>query len=287
MTDIDALWNFEDPAATEAAFRALLPEAEREGGASRLELLTQLARTQSLQRKFPEAHALLDQVQSQLAPDMTRPRIRCLLERGRTFNSAGQQERARPEFLEAWRLALEAGEDWLAVDAAHMLAIAESGDASLSWNEKAMVHAERSSDPRARKWLGSLHNNIGWTYHDLGRYDEALEQFQSALACREAQGQIGAIRIARWCVARCLRSLGRTTEALEMQRALLAEFEAAGSVDGYVFEELGECLLELRRRDEARPFFARAHAELSKLADRDGIAAERLQRLWALGTPDR
>jgi tetratricopeptide (TPR) repeat protein len=85
-------------------------------------------------------------------------------------------------------------------------------------------------------------------------------------------------------VARCLRSLGRIDEALAIQRALLTEFEAEGSADGYVFEELGECLLALRRRDEARPFFARAHEELSKHAERDGLAAERLERLRALGT---
>ena len=72
MTDLDALWNNDDPAGTEAAFRTLLAEAERAGGVFLLELLTQLARTQSLQRKFAEAHALLDRVEAQLAPDMLR-----------------------------------------------------------------------------------------------------------------------------------------------------------------------------------------------------------------------
>jgi hypothetical protein len=69
-----------------------------------------------------------------------------------------------------------------------------------------------------------------------------------------------------------------------MQRALLADCEADDSPDGYVFEEIGECLLALGRRDEARPFCARAHALLSKRVERDGLAAERLQRLKALGS---
>jgi len=164
-----------------------------------------------------------------------------------------------------------------------MMGIVESGEASLRWNEQAIASAEASREPRARAWLGSLYNNIGWTYHDMARYDEALDRFQRALACREAQGVAGRIRIARWCVARCLRSLQRVDEALVVQRALLADGEADGSPDGYVFEEIGECLLALGRRDEARPFYARAHALLSKRVERDGLAAERLQRLRVLG----
>ena len=53
--------------------------------------------------------------------------------------------------------------------------------------------------------------------------------------------------IARWCVARCLRSLGRTAEALAEQRALAAELEAVGETDEHVTEEIGECLRELGR----------------------------------------
>ena len=281
IIDLDALWNYDDPAATEAAFRALIPDAERAGGTPWLELLTQLARTLSLQRRFDEAHALLDRVEAQLAADMPRVRVRYLLERGRCFNSAGQREQARPLFLEAWELGQAAGEEALAVDAAHMMGLIESGEPSLRWNERAIAAAEGSRDPRARNWLGSLNNNIGWTYHDMARYEEALDRFRHALAYREAQGAVGGIRIARWCVARCLRSLQRIEEALAIQRALLAEREADASPDGFVFEEIGECLLALGRRDEARPFCARAHAELSKVG---GIAPERLSRLGAIGS---
>ncbi len=282
-TDFDALWNYNDPVATEAKFRALLPEAKRVVGEYHLELLTQLARTQSLQRKFAEAHAILDQVEQ--APTQTpRLRIRYLLERGRTFNSSGLREQARPLFLQAWELGSTSGEDNLAVDAAHMLGIVETGEESLLWNEIAIAHAEQSSDAKARNWLGSLYNNTGWTYHDMGRFDAALAKFQRALAFRQTQGNIDNIRIAKWSVARCLRSLKRVSEALAMQRELLAEFEAAGATDGYVFEELGECLRALGHDDEARPFFARAHNELSKDAYLAENEAARLERLRDLGT---
>ena len=282
MIDIDSLWNFADPAATEVAFRALLPDAERAGSDGYLELLTQIARTHSLRRSFDAAHALLDEVAQHLEPEQSRVRIRYLLERGRCFNSAGQRELARPLFIEAWELGQACGEEALTVDAAHMVAITESSAAALRWNETALSRAERSSDPAARKWRGSLYNNLGWTYHGLERYGDALDRFKRALACREEQGVPGPIRVARWCVARCLRSLGRADEALAIQLELRAGCEAAGQPDAYVHEEVAECLLALGRADEARPAFAMAHRELSKIAEAQGISSERLARLDSL-----
>ena len=282
MIDIDSLWNFGDPAATEAAFRALLPEAEREGDAARLELMTQIARTHSLRREFDAAHALLDGVASRMTEGQGRVRIRYLLERGRSFNSAGRRELARPLFAEAWELGRAGGEDALAGDAAHMIAITESGSAALRWNETALAYAERSGDPRARAWLGSLYNNLGWTYHGMERYGDALDRFKRALAFREAQGDAGPIRVARWCIARCLRSLRRADEALAIQLALRDECETAGAPDPYVFEEIAESLQALGRQAEAKPAFARAHAEMSKIATRDGLTPERLARLESL-----
>jgi tetratricopeptide (TPR) repeat protein len=93
------------------------------------------------------------------------------------------------------------------------------------------------------------------------------------------------IRIAQWCVARTLRSLKRVEEALSKQMTLKAEYEAAGEGDrdGFVYEEIGECLLELKRIKEARPYFAKAHEILSQdswLAEKE---PERLARLRELG----
>ena len=40
--------------------------------------------------------------------------------------------------------------------------------------------AETAGDERARNWAASLYNNLGWTYHDQGRYAEALQMFEKA-----------------------------------------------------------------------------------------------------------
>ena len=90
-------------------------------------------------------------------------------------------------------------------------------------------------------------------------------------------------RIAKWTVARTLRSMNRFEEALSHQRELEREFEFTAEEDGYVFEEIGECLLGLNRLDEARSYFATAYLLLSKdewLAQKE---SERLQRLKQLG----
>ncbi len=283
MLDFDSLWNYDDAAATEQQFRQLLPAAESSGDKSyHLQLLTQITRAQGLQRQFEAAHQTLDQAAKLLTDNLQTAHIRLLLERGRVFNSSGKPSEARPLFLQAWELAQVGHEDFYAVDAAHMLAIVAPSNEQMEWNLKAVALAESSTRPRAQKWLGSLYNNIGWTYHDAKQYDKALAIFEKALQFREKQGEAKSIRVARWCIARTLRSLGRTQEALDQQLALLADHRAAGSSDGYVSEEIGECLLELGRSDESRPYFAQAYSELSKdvwLVANEAARLERLKRL--------
>src|SRR4051794_12065904 len=93
LPDIDSLWNYSDPAKTETVFRELLARADDSAPlAWRLELLTQLARTQSLQRKWDSCHAILDHVETQVTEGMPRVRVRLSLERGRAFNDAGRFE---------------------------------------------------------------------------------------------------------------------------------------------------------------------------------------------------
>ncbi|MHC4216891.1 MAG: tetratricopeptide repeat protein [Planctomycetota bacterium] len=280
---IDALWDFDEPARSEAAFRELLAEAQESGDRDyTAQVFTQIARAQGLQRSFDDAHATLDGVESMLDETSPLVRVRYQLERGRVLNSSGQADDARPLFVGAWEESGGHGFDFYTVDAAHMIAIVMPPEEALRWNEQALAVAQASDDERARNWEGSLCNNIGWTLHAAGEYEQALVMFERALEARTRQGTTADIRIARWCVARCLRSLNHVEEALDMQQVLLAEGEAAGAPDGYTHEEIGECLLALDRPEEARPHFARAYEILSKdpwLAEREPQRLERLSRL--------
>lgn len=290
LPEPDRFWDYSRPVETESRLRGLLPAAEDEPG-YRAALLTQIARAQGMQRRFGEAHETLDEAEAVLeegeleeAGDEGRlVRIRLLLERGRVYNSSGRPEEARPLFEEALAAARAAGEDFYAADAAHMLGIVAPVEEQLQWHLEALAVAEESDDERAQGWLGPLYNNIGWTYHELGEYEKALLTLQKGLAWREAKGQAEEARRARWAVGRALRSLERVEEAYRMQQALLAEYKRLGTENGYVSEELAECLREMGRDEEAQAHFARAYELLAQdpwLAEQE---RERLRRLRRLG----
>ena len=279
--DVSRYWNFDDPAASEAAFRQAL--AERPGADDALSLQTQIARTFSLRSRFAEAHAALDAIEPQLAGAGAEPQVRWLLERGRTFRSSKLSERARPLFAEAAERAHGARLEALEVDALHMIALLETApEAQLQWNRKALAVAAASADPTARNWDASLANNIGVSLHEAGRYGEALASFQTALAARERIGNAARTRVARWMVAWTLRSLGRHDAALAVLRGLETEYTATGAADGYVFEEIGENLLAQRQGEAAKPYFARAWQLLSADTSLDRPDDPRLARLERL-----
>ena len=180
-------------------------------------------------------------------------------------------------------LANQLSEDFYTVDAIHMLAIISTPDQSLELNLQAIQLAESSDQEKAQNWLGSLYNNTGWSYQDLGDYATALEIFEKGEAWQRSKGRVSQTRIASWTVARTLRSLNRVQDALAKQMALKEEFESTGEEDdGYVSEEIGECLLLLNRHEEARPYFAKAYKTLSQdgwLREQEAARLARLKEL--------
>ncbi len=274
---LDALWTFDDPAGSEARFRAAL--SAEPPGATAAELTSQLARAIGLQGRFDEASELLAAVDVR---ESTTVAIRVALERGRVLNSSGRAADAVPYFMDALTAAEGAGEEFLAVDAAHMLAIAD-GDRAMSWNRQALRMIEAASDPRVRRWTGSLHNNIGWTLHDEGDHAGALRHFRAALDAHSVSGRPEQVQVAHWAVARALRSLGRDDEALVIQLRLHDE----GPGDGYVEEELGELYLAAGETDLARAHFVAAAALLGAdawIADHEPEHLARLRELGGLGS---
>jgi tetratricopeptide (TPR) repeat protein len=279
-TDFDSLWDYDDPAASEARFRELLPTVT--DPQRNLQLQTQIARALGLQHKFAEAHKVLDRVE-QAAPLPPLTEVRYLLERGRVFNSSGSPDKARPLFHQAWEEARAAALDSFAVDAAHMIAIVEPPDSALEWNAKAIALAEASTDPRARNWLGSLYNNVGWTWYDKAEYAKALDCFQRDLAWFVERNREPQARIARYSIGKTWRAMGRLDDALKIQQECRREIEDKKlKPDGYVFEEIAECLHALGRHDEAKKYFAQAYDLLSKDDWLPSAEPKRLERLHQL-----
>jgi tetratricopeptide (TPR) repeat protein len=285
VTDrLRSLWNFDDLDTSEARFRAQLDEETTDEG--RAEVLTQLARVEGLRGAFEDGERYVKEA-DELAGTSAVARARIDLERGRLRRSAGQKEAALPLFVSAFAIALEAGEHFIAVDAAHMAALAAPDRGGfIAWTQRG-VDVASPADPEVRYWLGPLLNNLGWEYFDAGDYEQALDAFRRALEARELQPESREpIALARYAVAKALRALGRPDEAVPLLEQAVAWTDEVGRPDGWYHEELAETYTALGRDGDARE-----HAEkaLAVLPDADpefepeGERALRLRHIAAEG----
>jgi len=243
------LWDFDDLDASEGRFRVQLEQETTDAG--RAEVLTQLARVEGLRGRFELCDALLDEAESLAG---ATPRL--LLERGRRERSSGQPGAGLAQFEQAFEQARASGEDVLAVDAAHMIAIVDDSEL---WTARAVEIAASSDDPGVRYWLGPLYNNVGWSRYAAGDAVGALEAFELALAARERDDPRPYAReTARYAVGKALRALGRADEAAAALEECVAWAAEAGVEDGYFHEELAEDYAALGRDVEAREQARRA-----------------------------
>jgi tetratricopeptide (TPR) repeat protein len=141
-----------------------------------------------------------------------------------------------------------------------MLAIIASPDEQEPLNRRALTLAAGADDRRARQWRASLLNNLGWAIFERRDYPAALAVFEDALEARLEQGTTAQVQIARWCIGRTLRALGRLDEAIAIQQSVAAEHAAAGTSDPYVQEELTELESALKAGSPPNPAPADPHA---------------------------
>lgn len=266
--DVAPLWNFENPVQSEQRFRSALASAT---GDDKVILQTQIARSYGLRGDFATAQEILKGLEPGLQTAGAEAQTRYWLELGRTYSSATHppesqtldtKERARKAYVQAFEIAKSGQLDGLTIDALHMLAFVDTEPANqLKWGRDALAIAQASPQPAARRWEASLRNNVGYALYELGRYEEALTEFNQALLLREHGTNVEATRIARWMVGWTLRALNRIDEALEIQLRLERERRAAGVPSPYVFEEL-----ELLYRAKGDETLANQYAELKKSA---------------------
>jgi tetratricopeptide (TPR) repeat protein len=236
------LWDFADLPGTEERLCAQLVAEMDDAG--RAEVLTQLARVEGLRGDFDACERLLTQAEA-LAGSSDVVRVRIDLERGRKLRSSGDSAAARPLFEAAFDRAFASREWFLAADAAHMAAIADERVA-VEWTERGLELA--AAEPAAAYWEGPLLNNLGWHYYERGEYESALSAFERALAVRERDPDRPAeIEIARHCVGKTLRALGRADEAAPLLEQCITNSEP----DFYFHEELAEIYSALGRSEDA------------------------------------
>ena len=255
--DLAALWDFNNSALSEQRFKAALAGAS---GDDVLILQTQIARSHGLRRDFEAARKLLADVQPQLAGASAEARVRHALEWGRAHASGRHppgsvDEAAKAEARRSWQQALQLARqaqlDDLAIDAIHMFAFIDTAPAQQQqWAEEALAVVLSSTQAAAQRWQASVRNNLGYALQQQGRHDQALAQYQQALALRRTAGNAQNTLVAGYMVAYSLRLQGRSEEALVMQQQLLRDSEALGAADPYVLDELA--LLHRARGDAAQ-----------------------------------
>lgn len=289
LENFDDYWGLGEPVLVEKKFLELLPEAQvLENKSIYLQLLSQVALTQALQKKFDEAHATLDRAEALCSPEYKLAQARILLERGRVFQQAGNISEAKKYFEKSFEVSKENNFDYHTINAAHMIAIvADATQDKIAWNQQALDMALKTSDTRASLWLGSLYNNLGQNYLEEKQFEKALSAFKQALEQREKEGYVPNIRFAKWAVARALRSLERLDEALSIQLALVKEYDIvaqSGNYDmptemftltrGWVYEELAEIY-----QAKAEFFAALAYKELADNVMFTTLEQKRLERI--------
>ena len=144
-----------------------------------------------------------------------------------------------------------------------MLAFVDTAPSEqLKWALTALAVVDASEQPAAKKWEGSIRNNIGYALHQLGRYDEALIQFNLALAIRERGTNSEATRTAHWMIAWTLRAMQRIDEALAIQMRLEREGDLTKQPDPFVFEELE--ILYREKVDNARAKYSESRRKATE-----------------------
>jgi tetratricopeptide (TPR) repeat protein len=274
-----AYWDFDDLDGSERRLDDALAKEPDER--KRAEILTQLARVEGLRGNFDEGERLIGEAET-LAGESPTAWARIDLERGRLRRSGGDTKAALPLFESAFARAEEAGQHFLAADAAHMAALAAPDrDGLVAWTKRGIALAE--AEPTARYWLGPLLNNLGWERYEAGEYELALVAFERALEERERDpANADGIELARYAVAKTLRALGRVAEGVALAEQAVASAEADGRPDGWYHEELAETYAALGRNDDAATQAERALALLPEADPDFERDSERSQRLRAL-----
>jgi len=202
---ITELVDASNPVSMESQLLEILPAARKAERPDYLvELLSQLARARVQQKRLDPAKANLDEAEALLAAneeaEMLRPRAIWLLETGRYLRYMLLLERGKAKLLmprmtatleEAYDAARAAGDDYVAVDAAHLLGKIGTSENELDWYLKAIRLARDSQQPRVDSWFGVLYETATRKAYRLGRYEQALELSQAGFAWSVSHDDVG------------------------------------------------------------------------------------------------
>ncbi|MBP6869754.1 tetratricopeptide repeat protein [Candidatus Babeliales bacterium] len=263
-----------------------------------LQMQSQMALMQAIQKKFEQAHTTLDKAQAQLTITDHIAAARIMLERGRIFQQSGNIAQAAQYFNESYRISTLHNLDYHTINAAHMIAtIAPTLHEKISWNELAISLALQTQDKKATQWLAPLHNNLGKNYFDAQDYEKSLQNYQKALILfqKKPQHATSNLLFARWTIARCMRALHQLDQAFILQQSLLNEIkdlelskqhempqEFFLLIRGWIYEELAEIYDNQNNLEASKKYAQQALTDLTGNEMFTKTSPERIERLKSL-----
>jgi tetratricopeptide (TPR) repeat protein len=258
----DLMFGSRKYAEATAIFEKAVKAAESEGDKSALvEALAMTARGHLIRDLKDEGRPWIDRATAVAKPDDPAGWSRYLGVRGRFEWQDDDKAKATKTFEEMYAYCLKHELHSRAVDAAHMVAITGSVEQQIEWGTKGIEAAEKGG---MDGWLGPLWNNLGNTYQDAGRFEDAVEAF---LKAREYHWKVGAEinkLIADWAVGMAYRRAGDAKKAIVWIRPVLAWSER-------------------RYAEEQTPDTAEwvgfSHREMGEIAAMNGKTAEALDHL--------
>jgi len=288
----DATFSARDYEGAGKIYQQAASAAEAEGHrGNQVEALAQVARCYSIRGLGEEGRPWLARAAALADTSAPQGWARYEIVRGVYQREDGHRAEATETFARLYDFCREHGLHRQAVNAAHMAAIAAQPEQQIAWAHKGIQAAEEGGYASS---LAMLWNNLGWTYDDLGRYEEALDALTKAREYHWQTGDDQAKLIADWSLGHALRMVGRNDEARGYLTGAFAWAERRYAEDpspanaewlGMGHKELGELALAEGRRDTARRELAQAVGKLREAGmeqwDADGLRelGERVARL--------
>lgn len=253
------------------AYQEAAEAAEEEGHPStRIEALAQVARTYSITGEGEKGEPWLNQAAALARESEPLGWSRYRLVLGVFQREAGRRELATQTFIELYEYCLAHELHERAVNAAHMVAIAADLETQVGWGKKGIAAAEAGGHD---EWLGPLWNNLGWTYDDLGRYEESLQALITAREYHYRGESDHAKLVADWSVGHAHRMVGEPEIAREWLRDVhlraTRRYEGNRNAEtaewvGHAAKELAELNADEGKRDEAYQLMREALARLKE-----------------------
>jgi CHAT domain-containing protein len=255
-----------------------LPPALRGGELAVWRKLTQGAANAYL-FQFEEAGKLLDEAEVLASANQLALQGEVALRRGTLAFLQGSPTKAESEYRKALTISLAQNDRFLEASALGSLGLAatrqEHYDESVDWDRAAL---QLSRSLGARTSVARILVNLGWSYFELGNYEEALSLFQQT---EDSFAQAGApamqvkARSMTGLTDYYLRNYAAAKEesqrALELARVLGDKSAVAECLNGLSSIAIAEGQIEL-----ARKYNLEAHQNALSGADRDGETAATL-----------